>query len=69
MPAEQLIKEETYTAVGYKDDNGRFHLIFQNKQNPDVQPLTDEEIEEIKSNLKDWGKWIKFKELKKDLRD
>ncbi len=33
----------------------------------DFVAFTGEEIEKIKSDIKDWGKWRAFKELKRDL--
>ncbi len=37
------------------------------KNAPDFSSFTEEERKKIKNDIKDWGKWRKYKELKKDL--
>jgi len=44
-------------------------LVLAFRKIKDTFPFTPEEIEAIKEDIKDWGKWRKYKELKKDLED
>ena len=58
------IKHET----GRGRDDSYIDVIFRlNRDARGVEGISKEDIEELEKDLKDLGKWRKFKELKKDL--
>lgn len=44
-----------------------YAMVLRIEKNNPHETFKDEELKIIKEDLKDWGKWRKFKELKKDL--
>jgi hypothetical protein len=43
-------------------------LVFRLKDDPrEIKQLSKEDLQQLKKDLEDLGKWRKFKELKKDL--
>ena len=52
------------------NEQNYLEAIIRLKSNPNkFAPIENKEIEELEMDLKDLGKWRKFKELKKDLRE
>ena len=48
---------------------GYIELVFRIKNREKEKAISDATLEELKMDLKDLGKWRKFKILKKDLED
>jgi hypothetical protein len=70
--ADDLFETDTYKAEGVIDEgkgisNKKYHVWFYSKL--PSGDLTEEQIKEIVENLKDFGKWKKFKKLKQELEE
>jgi hypothetical protein len=70
MPSEKLFETESYTAEGIVEENKgisstKYHIWIYAKS--PSRDLTEDQIKEIVANLKDFGKWKKFKKLKQEL--
>jgi len=52
----------------HKDDEDAMVMRFANNSFSST-PFDEKKRRVIKEDIKDWGKWRKFKELKKDLGD
>lgn len=65
---EILFETDTFVMKGFllqePPQSPRYHVWIYGKNNFGIE---GERLEEIIENLKDFGKWKKFKELKKDL--
>lgn len=64
---EYLIETDEWVIEDSIDGNGNLNLKFIKRDT--TKTLTPEEINYIKENIKDLGKWKKYKELKKELKN
>jgi len=63
----EIPNEDYHIQITKADENGIVMVFYKN--NSFCPPFSQEQIEDIKKEIKDWGKWKIFKKLKKDLEN
>ena len=72
MTEEKLFETEKYEGWGvltkeHPATTPKYHIWIRMKR--EYPEMTEIEAKEIAENIKDFGKWKKFKELNKDLKE
>ena len=66
MEEKIIIEKEDYIGSIVKDDEESLLIVFRGNHFGS-KPMSEELRKKLKEDIKDWGKWREYKQLKKEL--